>query len=330
VNKLGVGIYGLYSHQIDGLLLDHPRAALVAAAGVDPQQLKKRLGGNVEPVIYDDLHAMLRDDRVQLVSLASPRRSEQARQALQCMAAGRHVYAEKPAALSEAELNEIISVSRCTGMRFHEMAGTAFEQPYAAMRDIVRSGRIGQVIQVFAQKSYPWHERRPQDEAIDGGLVAQVGVHATRMVEHVAGQRVESVLAIDTKLGNRDDGGELRMAASIVARLANGGVASIIVNYLNPRGFGIWGNEHLRIFGSEGMLESTDGGRRTRLVVGEQDLGEIDTSTPTRNYFDHYIDSLLDGTPMPVTLEQELHPTRVILRARDSARAGGTWVATPT
>lgn len=325
MSKLGVGIYGLYGHQIDGLLIDHPRAQLVAAAACDPQQLSKRLAGKVQPTMYDDLDAMLRDERVQLVSLSSPRRADQAQQAIQCMAAGRHVYAEKPCAISEAELDELLAVSRCTGVRLHEMAGTAFEQPYLAMMQIVREGRIGQVVQVLAQKSYPWHERRPQDEAIDGGLVAQVGVHAARMIEHVAGQRIERVLAIDTKLGNRDESGELRMAASMVMRLANGGIGSIIANYLNPRGIGVWGNDHLRIFGTEGMVESTNGGTQTRLYIGDKDLGPIDTSAPAPNYFEYVLDELLENKAMPLTLEQELHPTRVVLRARDSAVAGGKW-----
>ena len=35
--------------------------------------------------------------------------------------------------------------------------------------EIVRSGQLGTIIQVTAEKSYPWTEHRPQDEAVDGG-----------------------------------------------------------------------------------------------------------------------------------------------------------------
>lgn len=43
------------------------------------------------------------------------------------------------------------------------------------------------MVQVIAEKSYPYHERRPRDEDVDGGLILQCGVHAMRFVEHVAG-----------------------------------------------------------------------------------------------------------------------------------------------
>ena len=106
------------------------------------------------------------------------------------------------------------------------------------------------------------------------------------------------------------------MATSLVMTLENGGVASVIANYLNPKGFGRWGNEHLRIFGTLGFVEATDGGARTRLVVGEEDRGETDSSAPGKDYFDFYVDSLLNLHPMPFSLEDELHPTRMTIRAK--------------
>jgi predicted dehydrogenase len=235
------------------------------------------------------------------------------------MEAGRHVYAEKPCAMTEEDLDAIIAASRSTGRRFHEMAGTAFDQPYLAMRNLVAAGGIGTVVQVFAQKSYPYHDRRPQDEDIDGGIIGQASVHALRFVEHVAGQRIADIQAVETRLGNPVADGGLRMATALILTLENGGVASVIANYLNPKGFGRWGNEHLRIFGTRGFVESTDGGARTRLVVGDKDLGAIDTSAPSREYFDMFVESLLGLTEMPFSMEEELHPTRMTIRAKRSA-----------
>ncbi|CAK4815458.1 unnamed protein product [Aphanomyces euteiches] len=203
------------------------------------------------------------------------------------------------------------------------MASTGFEQPYYAIGNIVKSGAIGEVVQIFAQKSYPYHERRPQDEDIDGGLIAQNGIHAVRFIEHVAGVQVKEIYAIETKLGNpqRDAGGGLHMAASMVMELANGGVASIVANYLNKKGFGSWGNEHLRIFGTKGLVESVDGGARTRLVIGDHDLGAIDATGPVEHYFTMYLRSLRGQMEMPISLEDELHCTRIVIRAKKFAKA---------
>ena len=201
------------------------------------------------------------------------------------------------------------------------MAGTVFDQPYKAMRDIVLGGTIGEVIQVHAQKSYPLHGGRPQDEQVDGGLLLQVGVHGARMVSHVTGQRVVEVNGRETTLGNPQKDGGLRMATVLMMRLANGGLASATANYLNPKGTGIWGYESLIVFGSLGLVESHRHGQITRLVVGEQDRGPLDLSLTGRDYFEYFLD-LLDGTgQMPVNLEEELHPTRVVLRGKMNAEA---------
>ena len=319
---IGVGIYGTNGHQVFAQVARHPHARLVAVAGVELGQLPENLRTDKSVRSYQSLPELLDDPRVELVSLCSPRRADQAKEAIACLSAGKHVYAEKPCAMTEAELDAIIDAAQSSGKEFHEMAGTAFDQPYLAMRRVIASGVLGTIVQVFAQKSYPYHERRPQDEQIDGGLVMQAGVHALRYLGHVAGERITEIDAIETSLGNPKDGG-LRMAASLMMRLANGGVASVIANYLNPKGMGRWGNEHLRIFGTEGMLEAVDGGVRTRLIIGDEDRGAIDTSEPPMDYFDMFIDSLVGKGRMPFSLEEELHPTRMAIRANIAAKKRG-------
>lgn len=44
------------------------------------------------------------DETLDLISLCSPSRKNQAKDAIECLRAGKHVYAEKPAAFSEKEL----------------------------------------------------------------------------------------------------------------------------------------------------------------------------------------------------------------------------------
>ena len=326
--KIGVGLYGLNGHQVHALLAAHPAAELVAVAGFP----KERIGLDDSDGCrqYDTLEELLQDSHVELVSLCSPRRGDQGGDAIRCLRAGRHVYAEKPCASSETELDDILRIAAENGCQFHEMAGTAFEEPWYSLRRLVLRGEIGEVVQVFCQKSYPLGNSRPHDEAVDGGLLCQVGIHAVRFVEHVACRRIVEVEARQTKLGNgREDAqGELHTAVSYLMRLEGGGVASVVVNYLNPPTFGSWGNEHIRIFGTRGVVEATDAGTRTRLVLTERDCGPIpvdisvDVPGVGKRFFDAYVDSLLGCGEMPLSLEEELHPLRMVLRARiDAERA---------
>jgi len=319
MQPIGIGLYGQNGHQIHHELLNQPHGRLVATAAFDPAALPEELRQDASVQHYATLDELLTDPRVALVSLCSPRRTDQADDAIRCLEAGRHVYAEKPCAMTEAALDAIIAAVARTGRSFREMAnGIAEVQPYRALREVVCSGKLGTVVQVFAQKSYPYHESRPQDEAVDGGLIGQNAGHAIRMVEQVAGQRIELVEALETQVGNPVPGG-LQIACALQMRLEHGGLATIIANYCNPRAFGSWGNEHLRVFGTEGMAEITDGGTRTRLVLRDHDCGPLDMSSPSVDYLTTYLQSLQGTAIMPRTLEAELHATRIAIRAKASA-----------
>ena len=321
MNRIRIGLYGTNGHQIHNALIDHPLGVCVATAAFERERLPEPLQADAGIRHYASLDELLQDDRVDLVSLCSPRRRDQAKQAIRCMEAGKHVYAEKPAAMTETELDATMAASLATGKAFHEMwTSSACAQPYWAMRDVVRAGTLGEVIQVLVQKSYPLQHNRPQDEGVDGGLILQVGVHALRFVEFTAGTKVDEIWAIDTQLGNPGQG-ELHVAASMMMRLANGGVASVICNYLNPPAFGMHGNEMVRIFGTEGFIESTDGGTRTRLVLNGEDRGPLEITDPGKRYLDLVLGSIAGSDEMPLSLADELHPTRMLIRARADANA---------
>ncbi|MFO7636722.1 MAG: Gfo/Idh/MocA family oxidoreductase [Clostridia bacterium] len=313
-----VGMFGMNGHQIHDLLLDNGRAACVAIAGMSDSQIPEPYRNNPDVKIYTTFEELIADGDVQLVSLCSPMRKDQEAQALAALRGGKHVYSEKPAALSEAKLDEILATARQEGKLFHEMAGTCFEEPFLTMRDVVQSGVLGKIIQVFAQKSYPYHDRRPQDDITDGGLIRWVGVHATRFIEHTTGLKIDRIYSVETTHGNPVEGGGMCTAASLMMTLDNGAVGSMVLNYANHRTFGIWGNEHLRIWGTEGFVEAVDGVSRTRLVLKDKDMGALELKHENKDYFEYFLDEILENKPMPITLEEELHPLRAVIRAKEN------------
>jgi predicted dehydrogenase len=313
--SIGIGLFGTNGHQIGTATVANGAGRVVATAEIPAQALPAGLKDVPGITHYPELDAMLADPRVELVSLCSAKRSEQAAHAIRALRAGKHVYAEKPCAMDEASLDSILEAARESRRMFHEMAGTAFEQPYFAMRQIVGEGRIGEVVQVICEKSYPYHDNRPQDEDVDGGLIEQCAIHGVRMVEHAAGTHIRSVEAMESRAGNPKDGG-LRMASALLLRLENGGIASVTANYLNPRGTGVWGYESLRIFGTLGMMESIRGGKETRLVVGDVDHGPLDVSARGIDFLAAYLEAIAGKGKMPLTLEEELSPTRWVIRAK--------------
>lgn len=312
-----VGIFGTNGHQIHRLLKGHPRAFLAAAAGVESSRIKEIADCGQDVRFYTTCQELVSDPQLDLISLCSPRRDQQAQHALAALRAGKHVYAEKPCALTICELDEIVRTAQEMGKIFHEMSGTAFAQPYLGIQELIRSNAIGEVVQVHVQKSYPWHDHRPQDEGIDGGLVRQVAIHGIRLIEQAVGLRITETILCESSLGN--PAGNAPVAAILCLRLANGGVASITANYLNQLGSGQWGNDELRVFGTRGLIESFAAATRTRWVVGQRDCGAVPCTQTSLDFADLFIREIQENRRLvPLSILDELHPTRVVVAAKES------------
>ena len=316
MRKVKVGLFGAVGHQIHNDLKDHPKAEVAAICNFYPVP-EHLLGTRV----CQNLEEMLEDESIQLISFCSPFKDEQGEQILQTLEAGKHVYAEKPCCLSEEVLDRIIETAKRTGMRFHEMNASSLAQPYCTIRDIVKSGAIGEVIQFLSQKSYPWTDWRPKDERIDGGLTRQVGLYNVRFAEHVAGLKVQSLEIRETPLGNDHEGSDCRRAVSMLMTFENGAVGSAVANYScpEPPGWNQWGYENLRIFGTKGFVESIDAGRIGTLAIDGKKAVSLDFPGKGQDMLELFLEEIETGKDrIPFSLKEELNPTRWVLRAKEN------------
>src|SRR5688572_4284817 len=101
--------------------------------------------------VTDDLDAVLADDGVSAVVVATPAASH-APLARRALAAGKHVFVEKPLALSSADAVELATTADALGLVL--MVGHTFEFNSAvrAMKEYVDSGEIGEVLYLHSQR----------------------------------------------------------------------------------------------------------------------------------------------------------------------------------
>lgn len=324
MTRIKVGLHGSVGHQIGATLIDHPKGEVAALCDFDPKEFGPHFAS---ARVFQNLQEILDDESIQLISFCSRRKDIQGEQIIAALNAGKHVYAEKPCCLSEDILDQIIETARKTGMRFHEMNASSFSPPYAAMREVVQSGVIGEVVQILSQKSYPWTDWRPKDERVDGGLTCQAGIYNVRFAEHVARLKVRSLKIEETLLGNEHEDSDCRRAVSMLMTFENGAVGSSVANYCcpEPPGWSQWGYETLRIFGTKGFVESIDGGRIGTLAISGKTPQTLDLSSPGEDLLDLFLEEILTGEDkVPLSLEEELSPTRWVLRAK----AGNTPIET--
>jgi predicted dehydrogenase len=332
VDEIRVACFGTNGHQVLSLLGRLPRARLVGCADVPEATLDELRaespGACAGARHYPGLDELLAEAGADMVSICSARRDRQHEDVVRALEAGCHVYAEKPLATTMEGLGLIRDAAERSSREVRAMTGFCYNPTLREVRRLVAEGELGDVVQIFAQKSYPCHDRRPQDEGVDGGLLMQAGIHAVSAVRFVTGLAFEEVRAAQTRTGNPGGGG-LRMAAGITIRLSGGALATVLANYCNPKGIGFWGNDQIRVFGTRGMAEAVDGMRRASVALGDAPPEPLPVADSDgggyKGLFEDYVDHLLDGSDMLLSQEDCYDDTALVVRAKEST-AGDGWV----
>ncbi|MBU6333634.1 MAG: Gfo/Idh/MocA family oxidoreductase [Chloroflexi bacterium] len=309
----GVALVGQNGHQLDAARVLAAGAQLVGAYDAPPGPGRH----------YPSLEALLDDPAVTLVSICAPRRADQPALILRALAAGKHVLAEKPLAMSHAALDDVVRHAAAYQRHCYEMDSSG-EAPYVAVRRLLAAGQIGAVVQIIARKAYPYADWRPDDPAVDGGLIMQAAIHAARWIVQTCDQTVVRVAAHGTTAGPRP--GVLMSAAGIQAQLAGGGVASISASYLHRAESGDWADDELRVYGSAGVIVAA-GRARTLRVITAAGLRYHDASA-CEPMLEQVLARIRGAVPAPSPRRQH-HATRVVISAAESAARAGAWLAVP-
>ena len=326
MDEVRVGCHGLNGHQILRAFGTLQGARLVAVSGLDDDKYAQQCEAIGDPLKqarrYATLNELLADDAVDAVSLCSARRDRQSADLIAAVHAGKHVLAEKPLATTLEQLDELEAVVRGADVKVVAMLGMSYYPIIRRLADEVRSGRLGDVVHVYAMKSYPYHEGRPQDRGVDGGLICQAGVHAVDMIRAVTGLEIVEVIAYDTMHGNPKPG-RLQMAGSVAMRFSNGAVGLLAVNYLNPKKMGFWGNDQIRVHTTGGMIEAVDGLSRATMARVDDEPETLAIDAPDYHQQTQDFIDWVSGQGQPHHgLEDSLRCTRIVLSAQKAADDG--------
>jgi predicted dehydrogenase len=158
VGALRIGIVGVgkISEQYFDSFPRLPGLELIAVADLDldrAREVAQQQG--VEALTVD---ALLADDRIDAVlNLTIP--AAHAEIALRALAAGKHVYGEKPLALSPAEAEPVLALARERGLRVGSAPDTVLGTGIQTARAALDAGSIGAPIAAAAFWSAPGHEQ---------------------------------------------------------------------------------------------------------------------------------------------------------------------------
>jgi phthalate 4,5-cis-dihydrodiol dehydrogenase len=113
---------------------------------------------------------------------------------------GKHVICAKPMATTLAECDRMVAAARKAGVRLLIAHSKIFDAPIRAMGELVKSGRLGSVIQIDSWLFNDWL-RRPRlaaelDENLGEGFVLRQAPHLVDIAAYLAGTRPLSVRAM--------------------------------------------------------------------------------------------------------------------------------------
>ena len=173
----------------------------------------------------------------------------------------------------------------------------------------------------FGQKSYPFGQRDDYYKTREtyGGSILWQAIHAVDFVSWCTGKGYTKVAAMQSNVahsnfpGMEDNGG-------LLLQLDNGGHAVISFDYLRPYDKSVrrrWGDDRLRVVGTEAIVEVIDEGTRGLLTtsMSTEDI----PLPPARDLFAEFHRSALGQGECIISTEESFRLMEVCLKARDAA-----------
>src|SRR5918911_944524 len=299
--------------------------------------------------VYAPLDEVLEKERPDMIDICTPPRTHAAL-AVQALEGGAHVMIEKPMAIDVAECDRIVDAATRTGRKVCVAHSDLFYDSFMRARERVRRGEIGAFramrILLSTPSDYMTSKRDHWAHKLPGGVFGESGPHPVYMALAYINP-IREVKVHGHKLLT-----EYPWSAFEDYRIdliGDQGVCSVTLLYTSKH----WAAE-VEIWGSDGCLRAdlesqalVEYRRRelTPAEVGVWALSEaaqiVATAASTgmryalgkrRNTHDHllekFIDSIRNGTPSPVSMEEGREAVRVMNLIveeldRQAAPAGG-------
>jgi len=208
MKKLNIGIIGASGRAIIAQNWHAPisqEAEIVAAADVSDASLEAcRAWAGSGLRTTRDYRDLVRDPDIDAVAVFSPDRFHE-EHAAAVLNAGKHLYLEKPMALSTEGCDRILAAWRRSGARFMIGFNLRYNPVAVKAREIIRSGRLGTVRAVWVRHFvgaggdfyfHDWHASRDGVQS----LLLQKASHDLDLIHWLAGSYADRVAAF----GDRD------------------------------------------------------------------------------------------------------------------------------
>lgn len=318
--KIRVGIIGTEGHtgELSKPLAVAPEIELVAAAGTNAAQLAKLKVARR----YTDWRRLLdREPDLDVIAVTN-NNGERAQVILACAERKKHIIAEKPLALTRGDLDKIKNAIGANQLSLSTLMTMRYEPQYMAMKERMRSGELGEVLQVTSQKSYKLGDRDEwfKSRKTYGGTIAWIGIHMIDLMRHISGREFKEAMSYQARLGFPQLR-EMETVTTSIFKLDNGGLAELHMDYLRPATSPSHGDDRLRIAGTQGILEWQAGTGLTLMTKDRKPMRIEPLPKPGTLFLD-YLRATYSGSPPSMSAEDSYRITEITIAAQEAADLG--------
>jgi predicted dehydrogenase len=204
--KWGVlGAAGIALKKVIPALQRSQRCEVVALASRDPARAQREARALGIPRAYGSYEELLADPEVEVVYNPLPNHLH-VPWTVRAAEAGKHVLCEKPIALTAAEARTLLAARDRAGVKVQEAFMVRTHPQWLAVRERVRSGRLGELRAVMSVFSYfnedPANVRNVP--AYGGGALMDIGCYPVTLSRFLFGaepRRVAGVVERDPRFG---------------------------------------------------------------------------------------------------------------------------------
>jgi predicted dehydrogenase len=245
--------------------------------------------------LTDDLDAILADDAIDAVLLATPHSLHPA-QVIACAHARKQVFCEKPLALARADAARMFAACRKAGVTLAVGHNRRFWPSMRALRDIVAGGELGTILHVEGHNSNENSQNvvagwRLSPEESPGGGLTGAGLHVLDAFVSMLGP----VRQVYAQLHQREPGPPPLDTAMMTLEFASGVTGTLATVRATPF---YW---RVHVFGTGGSAEVLDEITLVRHSSGHQPQRIIYPAINVlRAELDAFVDAIANQRPFPV------------------------------
>lgn len=270
---------------------------------------------------YGDYHKILADPAIDIVLICSSTDTH-SQISLEAIAAGKHVFCEKPIDHDVEKIKAVIAALKGSKVKYQVGFNRRFDHNFMAAREAVKSGKIGD-LNILKITSRDPGAPPVSYIKVSGGIFLDMTIHDFDMVRFMSGAEVEEVYAIggvlvDPAIGEAGD----IDTAIITMKLSNGALA--VIDNCRRATYGY--DQRVEAFGSLGQVAIGNDTDSTAVISnGEGVTAEKPKLFFLERYMQAYvaevsafIDAVVNDKEVAVSAEDGLKPVLIGLAAKKS------------